>query len=45
MADGKRYLIGDVNCLRGICNDCTAFEATDIVVRYRILVDLDVLNE
>lgn len=38
MADGKQYLIGDINRLRGVCDDCTAFEPEDIVVRYRVLV-------
>ena len=29
------YLIGDINPLRGVCDDCTAFEQNTIVLRYR----------
>jgi len=39
MADGKQYLIGDVNKLGGVCDDCSAFNSTDIVARYRVLVE------
>jgi hypothetical protein len=44
MANGKRYLIGDVNRLRGVCDDCTEFDTTDIVVRYRVLVPESILE-
>jgi len=36
--DGKRYLIGHINRNRGVCDDCTQFSGSDIVVRYRRLV-------
>jgi len=39
MADGKQYLIGDVNRLGGVCDDCSAFDSIDIVARYRVLVE------
>lgn len=35
--EGKLYLIGNINLNRGICDDCTAFEPTAIVTRYRVL--------
>jgi hypothetical protein len=38
MADGKRYLIGDINTNRGVCDDCVAFDGNAIVVRYRVLI-------
>lgn len=37
MENGKLYLIGDINCIRGMCDDCTAFEAEDIVVAYKVV--------
>ena len=39
--DGKLYLIGDINQLRGVCDDCTAFEGDAIVTRYRVLIDME----
>jgi len=44
MAGGETYLIGDVNPLGGVCDDCAAFDSTDIVVRYRVLVPSDKLS-
>ena len=38
MEDGTRHLIGGVNTLGGICDDCTAFTGEDIVVRYAVLI-------
>lgn len=35
---GKDYLIGDINELCGICDDCTAFFGTKIVEYYRKLI-------
>ena len=33
----SQYLIGDINELSGVCDDCTMFEREDIVTRYRII--------
>lgn len=38
IVDDVSYLIGDINCNGGICDDCKAFEGSDIVARYRVLV-------
>jgi hypothetical protein len=32
-----QYLLGDINCSRGVCDDCVAFEKDAIVKRYRIV--------
>lgn len=39
--DGEisQYLIGDINNLRGVCDDCTAFPKKSIVTRYKILAE------
>ena len=37
--DGKRYLIGDINQLAGVCDDCVAFAQEVIVTRYRVLLE------
>ena len=37
MKNGDQYLIGDINELRGVCDDCTAFEKDNIVVGYKII--------
>ena len=37
MKNGERYLIGDINELRGVCDDCTAFGKTAIVVAYKVI--------
>lgn len=39
--DGDCYLIGDINTLRGVCDDCTAFDKKEIVSRYKVLVEKD----
>lgn len=39
MEDGERYLIGDINECRGVCDDCTAFRSDAIVRRYRVVWD------
>jgi len=44
MGDGKKLLIGDINQLRGVCDDCTEFDAEDIVVRYRVLIPEEMLS-
>jgi hypothetical protein len=33
----KQYLIGDINRLRGVCDDCTAFDSGAIVKRYKVV--------
>jgi hypothetical protein len=43
----KRFLIGHINQLRGVCDDCTEFDSTTIVQRYRVLIpaeELDLLD-
>jgi hypothetical protein len=37
--DGKlhQYLIGDINVLRGVCDDCTMFDKSAIVKRYKVV--------
>lgn len=37
----EAYLIGDINEIRGVCDDCTAFHKGAIVLRYKRLVDED----
>ena len=32
------YLIGDINVLAGVCDDCEAFRDNQTVLRYRILI-------
>lgn len=34
MENGERYLVGDINCNGGICDDCMAFDWEDVVKRY-----------
>ena len=38
MKGGKKYLIGSINCLRGVCDDCTAFGTKDQVKKYKVFV-------
>jgi len=33
----SQYLIGDINKLQGVCDDCMAFDANAIVKRYKIV--------
>lgn len=35
--NGKLYLIGDINGMRGVCDDCTEFPDDAIVTRYRVV--------
>jgi hypothetical protein len=35
--DGKKYLIGDINANRGVCDDCAAFTSDSIVKRYKVI--------
>jgi len=39
--EGHQYLIGDTNTLRGVCDDCTAFDKKAIVSRYKVLLEKD----
>ena len=34
MSDGETYLIGDINELRGVCDDCAAFRTNKTVVAW-----------
>ncbi len=33
--NGQRYLIGHINDIRGVCDDCTEFGMDAIVTRYK----------
>lgn len=44
MADGERHLIGEINQNGGVCDDCMAFGAEDIIVRYRVLLTTEQLT-
>ena len=35
------FLIGNINELRGICDDCTEFPISTYVIEYAVLVDFD----
>lgn len=37
MEDGSEYLIGHINQLRGVCDDCTEFGKDEIVKAYKIV--------
>lgn len=43
MADGSRHLIGDINKVGGVCDDCTAFDSAAIVTRYRVLIPFEMI--
>jgi len=34
----RRFLLGNINCLRGVCDDCTAFDSSAVVLRAKVLV-------
>jgi len=42
--DSKIYLIGHINPLSGICDDCTEFEYDAIVKRYKVIWEEDKSN-
>jgi len=42
LKNGKQYLIGDINVMRGVCDDCVAFESSTIVKRYKVLTDVEI---
>lgn len=35
----KKYLLGNINCVGGVCNDCVAFGNDAIVLRAKVLID------
>ena len=35
--DGEQFLIGHINTIRGVCDDCTMFEPDTIVKRYKVV--------
>jgi hypothetical protein len=35
----RTFLIGDINELRGVCDDCTAFPKDSEVIRYKVLLE------
>jgi hypothetical protein len=37
LADEREFLIGHINEWRGVCDDCTEFEADEIVKAYKIV--------
>jgi len=39
----KRFLIGHINPLRGVCDDCSAFKGAAPVLRYRVLIPAEEL--
>jgi hypothetical protein len=39
--DGSVHLIGDINRLGGVCDDCMAFDYEAKVTRYRRVVEKD----
>lgn len=42
--NGKLYLIGNINPILGVCDDCVAFRSEDIVTRYRVLITTEALE-
>ena len=36
--NGDLYLIGDINDMRGVCDDCSAFHDDAVVTCYRVVV-------
>lgn len=43
-ADGKEYLIGNINENRGVCDDCVEFSENEIVVAYKIVWEPSTTN-
>ena len=39
LKDGTTHLIGSINTIRGVCDDCPAFDSDAIVTRYAIVFD------
>lgn len=44
MADGKEFLIGDINELGGVCDDCMGFDRKSIVAAYKIVWQPEVID-
>lgn len=40
----KKYLLGNINCVSGVCDDCTAFSRTAKVLRAKVLISPDDLK-
>lgn len=41
LESGKRMIIGDINVLGGVCNDCVGIDDKDLIVRYAIIYNGD----
>jgi hypothetical protein len=37
MEDGKTYLIGHINPLCGVCDDCVLFDRDSVVLGYKVI--------
>ncbi len=44
LADGTGLLIGDINTQGGVCDDCSGLDSGDIVARYAILPEFELLR-
>lgn len=44
LSETEFYLIGELNELGGVCDDCQGIRHNDIVLRYRVLVDASALE-
>lgn len=34
---GETFLLGHINCLRGVCDDCTEFNKETIILGYKVI--------
>lgn len=41
----ERFLLGTINCNAGVCDDCTAFNRDDIILRAKVLISKDMIND
>ena len=37
LADGHQYLVGDINTLGGVCDDCRMVTPEDVIHRYAVV--------
>lgn len=37
----EQFLIGDINTIAGVCDDCVAFQRYDKVIKYKTLIEKD----
>ena len=37
MSDGKEYMIGHINTIRGVCDDCTKFNSRQVIHQYKVV--------